>query len=283
MTRFFIVMATKTGAPVKSAIATMLMLILCTAHAQAQKDSALVYETTTRTSTAFGAGGDAVARTRTTESTLGIREELLESTGSRIPIASSPFLKPGSYRLTLANGEFYVIDPVAREYFSLIPSSSDTADMMSTVKDFSQKVSGNSTSEADSVGDGDVIAGEPTTHWKIHEVMRMSTKVDGDSVITGEDMTTDAYYAKSVAHISRLDLPEFQRDGNAKQKLPGTLVLRSLMKGTMSVPGMAIPIEISREVTSIGKHSLDASLFAIPKDFTKVDMPFPKASDLLSH
>jgi hypothetical protein len=261
---------------VKSRFAAIALVVVSASIAHAQKDSILVYESTARTTAMFG---QAVVKTRTLESKLGIREELVEQSGpaavGAAEQAGMEFVqRPGSYRLSLASGDIYFVDPKAREY-SVISADDSTQDTMA-MKRLAENVSGNSHSDVDSLGSGGIVAGQPTSHWKIHEISRISMKAGNDSVITGSDMNIDIYFSTSIVRLAPCDLRAPRGYSVGDRHVPNTLELKRVAKGTMNAPGMAMPIEISMDVTKVSMQRLDPALFALPEGYKKVPMPGPR-------
>jgi hypothetical protein len=269
---------TTTGAIVKSSLISLSLLVVSASSAQPQKDSVLVYEKTIRTSIGLAVLGETVMRIGVVESPLGIRNELLESKGppgAMMGGGGSPFLKhPGNYIVSLASGATYVVDPEAREYFVLELPADSSAEMQA-LDAFGANVDSKSNNEIDSLGEGALIGGQPNSHWRIHQVSRITMRTGNDSVVSGSDLTTDSYFATAIPRLApeRLRDPETRDSGN--RKLPPNLELKSLRKGTISMPGMAVPLEISTEVTRVEKKPLDREVFSIPKGYKKVEMPFP--------
>ena len=225
----------------------------------------------------FGMSGESVVKTRTTESPLGIRQDLVDRTGP-MAAGSEPLLQhKGSYSLRLASGSFYFIDPEAHEYWSIGDPAGDflkdTTQMLKAMESFSGKVDAKSNSEVDSVGKGDDILGQRTAHWRIHDQMRMSMKTGDDSILSGSDLTTEAYFANSIPRLAPTGMRDLKFGAEAKKKLPQTLALRALTKGTMSMPGMTMPMQISMEVTQVEKRQIDPALFEVPPGYKKVEMP----------
>lgn len=259
----------------RSWFAAIALAGVCASAAHAQKNSILVYETTTRTR--VGMFGESVLKTRTMESTLGLREELVERSGLMGANASEggdSFLeKPGSYRLSLASG-MYFVDPASREYFTISDADSSSADMKQ-LEQLASGIDGKSRSDVDSLGPGDTVAGQPTSHWRIHEVTRMSMKAGTDSVITDSDMIVDTYFS-TISRLAPEDLREPRAWSKGNREVPTTLELKRVKKGTMGLPGMVMPIEMSMDVTKLSRQGLDPALFAIPRGYKKVPMPGPR-------
>ncbi len=282
-----------------------LQLVACLASlslystARAQKpadlDSGILYETTTRGSAEGMPFASHVEKTRTIETRRGRRVEVLERTPAMgvSPIPTSVAEAPGTYRLTLDGGRRIIsVDTVNHEYFEVSlggPGGMDSS-LTKMISSMKMKMSGTK-SDLQELGDGGIIAGQPTTHWKVHEKIMTSTSHDGDTAEFGADTFTETWYAKDISSIEPLDTGKFDdpqlkdlplemvpEDSVTKaiyRRLPKTLPLKQISKGTMGMGGMMLLTTTTMEITRLERGRFDAALFEVPKGYKRSNSPFP--------
>ncbi len=277
----------------------LISAVIPAAHIAAQAvssslDSGIVYEETMTTKAESFPMANSAVRSRHIETLRGVRVETLERTGMKMP-GTNPFTpSTDHYSLTLQDGTTFIIDTVRKEYYQLdarklMGKGSELSSMMSSMN---VKMS-ESAMDAEDAGEGEVILGHPTSHWKIHSTMTMTMTVNGDSVANTSEEFADTYFSRDFKHVFKAtvkpgDLPDSTmlsfaaafRGDSAKfrevaKKLPKTIPLKRVDKMSMMMGPMEILSTTTIEVTKIEQKSFDPSLFEIPKGYKKVEMPIP--------
>jgi hypothetical protein len=280
-------------------VVLLISILLPAAHLRAQAagaslDSGILYEETTTSKVESFPTSNTMMRSRRIETPRGMRTETLERTGMKMP-SSIPFApSTDRYNLALADGRHFTIDTVRKEYYEvdvnkLTAKGSPLSSMMSSMN---MKMT-DSRMDAEDAGDGEVILGHPTSHWKIHATMTMTMIVNGDSVANTSEEFSDSYFSRDVKHVFNAVAKAGDRPDSTilslassligdsatfaavAKKLPKTIPLKRVEKISMMMGPMDVLSTITVEVTRIEQRSFDPSLFEIPKGYKKVEMPIP--------
>ena len=288
-----------------SQLAVSLAFVALCSTGEAQKpadpDSGIVYETTSTTSMDGMPFASQVERTRTTETPRGIRIDVLERSGPGAMLAQrNPAVgAPGSYRLAIDGGRrMIVVDTVKREYYEMnyAQMAGMGAEVSKMMTSMGMKMSAVGF-DAKDLGDGGVILGHPTTHWKTHQTMTTSMQVEGDTVAMTADMFIDTWYATDVKPVTpqgplnsypgELDSAAMSMMrgvmGESAEKIlenykrmPRTIPLKVEIKGSMNMGEMDVMTGTTREVTKLERGKFDPALFEVPKGYKPVDNPMKK-------
>jgi hypothetical protein len=227
-----------------------------------------------------------VVRSVVTAAGRDVRTDILERTGPRSP----GFESEGSY--TLLRGKdmkMFSVDTAKHTYYEL-----DLAKMQAQLNNM-MKSSGATMKVSrfeftvEDIGDGEIILGHPTRHWRIRQSMDMRMGVDAETMAVTTENTIDSYYAKDLKlpkepigdgdtaslRVFRNLIPESDAGKMRAQleRLPKTLALRSIAKGTSGVATMKTATSSSTNVTKIETLKVPASIFEIPAGYKQVPMP----------
>jgi len=244
---------------------------------------------------------NSVERTRTIETSRGSRVEVLERSGPGAMLAQQNPMTggPGSYRLTLEGGQRMIgVDTVKREYFEM--NAGDMAEMASSALKMMSSMNMTSSGmviDATDLGDGGMMLGHPTSHWKMHQTMTTSVPVEGDTIAMNADMFIDTWFAKDIAPIAAtgaMNSTTFALDSatmkiargflggdSAKisevyKRMPKTLPMKVVTSGSIDTGPMDMIITTTREITRLERGKFDAVLFKTPAGYKLVERPMPK-------
>ena len=252
-----------------------------------------LYETTTTTGTSVVTGPGMSTRTRTIEAPGMVRNEVLEVSGAALAAEGNPLKgKPGSYTLEV-QGRFYGVDPIKREYYEMRVKDliDKTAGMMKALEGMKTKVSEDKVDTED-LGEGEVILGHRTRHWRMRQSMTMTAQMMDDTIAISSEMIIDTHYARDLERlkstsvkVDSLQLSAFRsfmpfgdmaKTVAAYSRLPKTIPLKSVQKGSFFMGPMDMSVTVTTAVTKIEKGKFSESLFRVPKGYKLVEMPFPK-------
>ena len=202
----------------------------------------------------------------------------------------------GTYRLTLYEGTRVIsVDTVKREYSEMDFRKMDNlfSEMTKMLSSMDMKMSGMK-AEATDLGDGGIILGHPTSHWKVHQTMTTSMAAQGDTMALSTDMFIDTWFANDIARLAPkgpMNSGELEPDSlalrmahgifgedmekslEAYKKMPKTLPLKTVTSGSVEMGPMDVIMTTTLEVTKFERGKFDAALFQVPKGYKLVDFP----------
>ena len=251
--------------------------------------TATQYETTTESES--GAAPATIARTLTTVGGGNVRFEVIgrsEGRPSRLSSANSYML------LRIKEMKMYSIDTTKHEY-----SEVDVAAMQSQLISMMKAAGGDMKFsdidyKVDDLGDGGVILGHPTRHWRMKQSMTVTTTMNSASTSVGIESAADLYFARDVSlpnnpagPLDTSSLAQFRNltpetnliKARAElSRLPRNLLLRSIVKSKTRVPSAETETTSTTNVTRLETVNVPASILEIPRGYKKVEMfPLPKA------
>lgn len=238
------------------------------------------------------------------------KKHRIEFTGA-LPVSMNPFGgSSGNVQLmTLADSEWTIdyIDTAKKTYFEL-----RLFEMMKSVKEMMKKMSAEGmdvgpkfttmadTTTVDSLGDGGVIMGYSTLHFRTYgahywtmsvmgQTMSMSLRQTSDSYVSpalktelgGLDSTSFGPEAlKSMMAILSASMPTGMDSAMAKIAAKTARIsnsgmpVKTVVEGTTVMLGLTKHQKQTMEFLRIGKAPVPDSAFLVPADYKKVESPF---------
>lgn len=205
--------------------------------------------------------------------------------------------KGGYVVVTDGGAKMYMVDPSEKQYFAfnmeqMLAGVSSTLKMVGgmvkmTMSDVKMDVQ--------DLGAGESIAGHSTRHLRQTQSYTLSVSVLGRKSSTTTADTTEIWVATDLKNVGNpflrmgnaaagLDFgnPDFKAQYQSVQaKMPAGLPLRSVSRShSTDDKGNTTLATSTMEVTNIQKGDIPASAFAIPGDYTEVQMPFAELAAL---
>jgi hypothetical protein len=244
------------------------------------------YESTTQ-SESTGAVPRLSQRSVFTTSGHDARIDVIERTG---PTSPTDFMM-GSYTV-VRGGEkkMYSVDTVKHEYYELDPAvmKAQLREMMKGLAGMGMKFS-SFTIKVEDMGDGEIITGHPTRHWRIQNTIEMSAAMGGDTFQLRMDVTGDNFYAKDITNPKdptvasdsaiMVQFGDFIPEQDAAKiraemsRLPQTPQLKSVSKMNSRMGPTDMTVTTTNLVTKIETVNVPRSFFDLPKHYKKVEMP----------
>ena len=212
----------------------------------------------------------------------------------------SVFGGKGSYFIVKGGGEeMFLVSPKDKTYmkWSISGMLAGMSGMVNAVSGLVKMQMSDVKIDAQDMGAGPAIHGYPTRHIRMIQNYTMSTSVFGRKSNNRTETTTDYYFAPSLrianpfvsnsdqlAMMSQFDMfnnPDYKTQmAAANAKLPKTGVpLRTETKTvTTDDKGKAETMTSIMEMTNFKAGNIPASTFAIPTEYTMVEMPSMGAS-----
>jgi hypothetical protein len=204
----------------------------------------------------------------------------------------------GVYFLSLNGGSRLVyVDPTRKQYMDM-----NVGGMMRGLSALTSSTGGlikiqasNVHIDADKIGAGPTILGYSTVHYRLTESKTMNTRVLFKTVTSRDSSVTDLYYApdlknfinpflsSSQAMTGALDMygPEYKQQymaAHAKLYQEGA-PLRAVSTVTSTDGSGKMRTTVSTtEVTQLSAGNVNATLFDIPPDYSKVDVSVPQSA-----
>jgi hypothetical protein len=212
--------------------------------------------------------------------------DVLSRTGPESP--GNP--APGSYRLARRDRSMaYVVDSARHQYYEIDNQAlqSQLVEMMKA-RGMKLKFSGFKFDFED-LGEGEVVLGHPTEHWRVRHALTMTTEVGDVAISVITEAVSDNLYAKDIepekspatmgdtAVLTQFrNIIPIEQIGDFRSKaakLPHGLHLRSNLTSTTSVGDITMATTLLIAVNKVETVDVPASFFEIPSTYKKVEMP----------
>jgi len=251
----------------------------------------------------FKVTSSSVQGDKTREGTALVGRTQMTSDNARIDLTEArnggPMLDgKGGYVIVKDGGTMYMVDPSKKEYFAfnmeqMVAGVSSTLKMVGgmvkmTMSDVKM--------DLQDMGAGESIQGHSTRHVRQTQSHTMSVSVLGRTSTTTTVDTTDIWIAPDLKNVGNpflamgnaaaaglgFDNPEFRNQHQAVMaKMPAGLPLKSVSRNhSTDDKGNTTLTTSTMEVTNIQQGDVPSSAFAIPGDFSQVQMPFAELAAL---
>jgi hypothetical protein len=145
------------------------------------------------------------------------------------------------------------------------------------------------TTRVEDLGDGEIILGHPTRHWRVQNTIEVNTSLGDAAFRIRMELVGDNFYSKdimlstnpTIAPDSTLmvqfgDLIPEQNAASARRemsRLPKTLPLKSVATMTSHTGPTDMKMTTTSLVTKIETVKVPRSFFEVPRRYKKVEMP----------
>jgi len=212
---------------------------------------------------------------------------ILDGTRSRIDFTGGDVYPTGTYMVSIdGSRRLYFVDPENKWYTEV-----NTAGIASAVAASNIEIA-NLKSNLEKVGDGEVVAGHATEHYKLTITYDITVPFKGLPLKQSVRTVIDTWSSPKFGEAGRSAFENAIRTGNVQvDKLVETettkvhgLPLRQSVTITMSVASgkpvkTELPLPVTRTITretwitKIGEAAPDAMTFKIPATYRKADQP----------
>jgi hypothetical protein len=199
----------------------------------------------------------------------------------------------GSYFIVKGGGkEMFLVDPSAKQYMAwdMVNLVSGLGKMMGAMGGMMKMEMSDIHIDAHDLGAGPTIQGYPTHHMQMVQNYTMTTTVFGRSSKTISATTTDSYLSPTLK-IANPFTSNSEQFAGAADMFNNPDFKKQLMAAQAKMPKNAIPLKSvsttvstdskgkqettisTMEMTNFKAGNIPASVFAIPSDYTLVQMP----------
>jgi len=192
--------------------------------------------------------------------------------------------------LMLDSGKIIYLRPKTKQYIVINPTESmDRVQKMMASMGGSMTFDLTAEPKVESLGPGPVILGHRTVHYRVTTGMRMTMAGMGQNQVMETTSIMDQYVATDLKNVAgpfsgatwigaggmfgNGDKSYFAKLRAATAKLPNGAKLRMVTKIDVTGMGPGASTRSVGEVTGMKKVTATPDLFAVPADYTKVELP----------
>jgi len=199
----------------------------------------------------------------------------------------------GSYFIVKGGGkEMFLVDPSAKQYMAwdMAGLVSGMSKMMGAMGSMVKMQMSDIHIDAQDMGAGEMVQGYPTRHMRMIQNYTMTTSVFGRNSVTKTATTTD-YYLSPTLRIANPFTSNSEQFSGAMDMFNNPDFKTQMMAAQAKMPKNAVPLKTvtttvstdskgkqetmigTMEMTNFKTANIPASAFAIPSDYTLVQMP----------
>jgi hypothetical protein len=192
--------------------------------------------------------------------------------------------------LMLDSGKMIYLRPKTKQYIVINPAESmDRVQKMMASMGASMTFDVTTEPKVESLGPGPVILGHRTLHYRVTSGMKMTMSGMGQNQVMETTSIMDQYVAPDLKNVvgpftgaawsgasgmfGSGNKSYFEKLRAATSRLPGGAKLRTETTISVSGMGQGAATRSRGEVTGMKKVTATPDMFAIPSDYTKLELP----------